>query len=104
MTPYGQQPYGQQQYGYPYQAQPSAHGASVAALIFGIVCVVFCWVPVVGQVSAIVALITGIIGAQHPNGRGMAVAGLIMGAIMLVLEVLFIVLLVAAAGSSTALR
>jgi hypothetical protein len=99
---YGQPPYGQQPYGqsYPYQAAPSAHGASIAALILGLVGILFCWVPVVGFGCQIAAVITGIVGMQHQNGRGMAIAGLVMGVIMLVLEVVGIVILFAAASQS----
>ena len=108
--PYGQPQYGQPQYGqpqygqppygqpYPYAPAPSPHGASVAALILGLVGIVFCWLPLVGWICQIAAVITGIIGMQQPNGRGMAIAGLVMGAIMLVLELVLVVIVIAAAS------
>jgi hypothetical protein len=102
--PPGQPPYGQQYGQYPqqpyYQPAPSAHGASVASLVLGICGVVFCWIPVIGFFLQIAALITGIIGAQHPNGKGMAIAGLVMGAIMLVLGIAFWAFIFIAAASS----
>lgn len=93
-------PGGYPQYGYgqqPYYV-PQSNGIAVAAGIVGIISLVGAFVPFVDFVSipgAIVALILGIIGLQRANrmggtSRGMAITGIVTGAIALVLVVVFI--------------
>jgi hypothetical protein len=85
---------------YPYQPvmQPMQRdsGAAIASLIFGIMAWVF--LPFLG---AIVAIITGHVGINEVNnsngmvrGKGMAVAGLVMGYVQIAILVLIIVVLV----------
>ena len=96
---YQQPPYGQP--GYTYQAAPSPHGASIASLICGVCGLLFGWIPIVGIIglgAAIAAIVTGIIGLQHPNGRGLAIAGIICGALTVGLWVIGMVALVALAS------
>ncbi len=69
----------------PYHAYPqprTGNGKAVAALVFGILSIVFFWLSILDGVFVILALIFGILGLsesqrQGGNGRGLAVAGLI---------------------------
>lgn len=89
--PYG---YGPQQ---PYYVQQS-NGIAVAAGVVGIISLVGAFIPFVDFVSipgAIVALILGIIGLGRANrmggtSRGMAITGIVTGAIALVLVIVFV--------------
>ncbi len=78
-------------------------GLAVTSLILGILAVVFSFIPFVNFFSFILgglALIFGVIAAVTANGvkrrgRGMGIAGLVLGAISLVIAVLMIVAFVA---------
>ena len=104
--PYGQQPYGQQQQPYPQQpygqqpyGQQPSNGLGIAALVAGILALLGCAIPFVGLFPGIAALVLGILGRNRAksgaatNG-GMALAGIIMGAINIVVGIGIIILLV----------
>ena len=107
--PYGAVPYGMTSYGPPYgrhsgpvyplpHEQGGTNGFAVASLILGLL-----WVFWIGSVLAIVFGVVGLrqMGARGGEGRGLAITGIIAGA--LGLAVLIVAVLVAAAdgGSST---
>jgi hypothetical protein len=99
----GQQQYNQQQYYqqpyYPpqyYQAPPAyphynyqppykpakpESGLAVASLVLSIVSVVFCWIPGLNILLSLLGLILGIVAKSKGDG-GMAIAGIVIGAIM----------------------
>jgi hypothetical protein len=119
-APYGQQPYGQPPYGgapgqppyggpppypgqYPggygppppgyagYGPAKTGNGKAVAALVLGIVSIVFCWLSVLDVVPIILALVFGLIALSEAKsrpdggGRSMAISGLVccvIGAIL----------------------
>lgn len=55
---------------------------AIAAMVLGILGLVFCWVPVLGALLALVALILGIVClAKREPKRGFALTGLITGAV-----------------------
>lgn len=95
--PYGaQQQYNQQNYGQPvkavvYDAVPGkTHGASVAALVCGILGLIFFWIPVVdlglclaGLICSIVSLVKGF------GGKGLAITGLILSILASILTLIF---------------
>lgn len=69
------------------------NGFGVTALVLGIVGVVFSWVPVLGGILAILALVFGALGYSRARkgeatNSGMAIAGLILGAIAFVIQVI----------------
>lgn len=104
--PQGQPPYSypQDQYLYPpqgqyaYPPQPphsKTSGFAVTALVTGIVGLVFSWVPLLDLVLAIVAVTFGALGWHYAStrgqaGKGMAIAGLVMGILTAVLFVIFL--------------
>ena len=81
------QPYPPQPYGQPYGfAQPAPrNGMAIGALIVSIVAVLLAVIPfisVAGVIAAIVAVVLGFIGlrrAAAAGGRGMAIAGVVVG-------------------------
>lgn len=109
---YGQQP-GQGQYGgepayagadggAPGWGQPAMppkprNGMGVAALIFGILALLTCWLPGVGLVLGILAIVFGIVGRGRANrlqatNKGVATTGLVLGILSLIVNVIIAVL------------
>lgn len=96
-TPYGvQQQFNQQSFGQPvkavvYDAVPDKnHGTSVAALVCGILGLVFFWVPGMNLGLCLAGLICGIIAmAKSYGGRGMAITGLVLSIIDCILTLIF---------------
>lgn len=96
-TPYGaQQQYNQQNFGQPvkavvYDAVPGGtHGTSVAALVCGILGLLFFWVPGLDLILCLAGLICGIIAvAKGFGGRGMAITGLVLSIIDCILTLIF---------------
>lgn len=96
-APYGaQQQYNQAPYGQPvkavvYDAVPDrTSGIAVAALICGILGLIFFWIPVVDIGLCLAGLICGIVAiVKQYNGKGMAIAGLIISIIDCILTLLF---------------
>lgn len=64
-----------------YQPPPArpVDGLSIAALVLGVVAVVLCWIPFLGAIIAILAIIFGAIGVGRKISTGMGVAGLVLG-------------------------
>lgn len=116
---YGQQPYGQQPYGAPAQygqssgpfnayGQPSYYGVppepkglSIASMCCGIAAFVGLGFFLLPQLAAVILGHMAI--KREPAGRGMAIAGLVMGYAGIALAILVAVLIVVglAVGSST---
>lgn len=96
-TSYGaQQQYNQANFGQPvkavvYDAAPDkGSGVSVAALVCGILGLLFFWVPILDIGLCLAGLICAIIAvAKQCGGRGMAIAGLILSIIDCILTLLF---------------
>ena len=104
-APYGQAagaPYGG--YGAPTAPSATSNGLAVAALVLGIL-TYFC----LGPLGAIVAIVLGFLGLRAAResgvGRGMSIAGIVLGAVGLVVGTLVIVLIVVAGSrAGTALK
>src|SRR2546428_5663968 len=78
---------------------PPANGLATAAMVLGILCIVLAWLPPLGFILAILAIVFGAVGLGRANAgagnKGQAVAGLVLGVIGIVIPLL---LLVAAVG------
>lgn len=88
-------PYGQQQFGMPPVPAGSSNGLGTASLVLGILSLVT-WFLVIGGLFGIIAVILGFLGRGKANRReasngGMALAGIITGAVGILLTVLVIV-------------
>ncbi len=95
-TPYGVQQYNQQNFGQPvkavvYDAVPDgAGGTSVAALVCGILSLVFFWVPGLDLILCLAGLICAIVSlVRGSGGKGMAITGLILSIIAGILTLIF---------------
>ena len=97
-VPYGaQQQYNQQNFGQPvkavvYDAVPDkTHGASVAALVCGILGLVFFWIPIVDIGLCLAGLICGIVTlVKGFGGKGLAITGLILSVLASILTLIFL--------------
>ena len=76
-------------------APPRTDGLGIAALIVAILGLVFCWSVVRGIVLGVVAVILGFVGrgrvksGEASNG-GVALAGIVLGALAVVVSLTFI--------------
>lgn len=112
---YGRQPdYGQHGYGEPGYTAPDGgaagwgrpaggpppepkNGMAVAALVFGILALLTCWLPVIGLILGILAIIFGVIGRNRvrrmqATNKGAATAGLVLGVLSLIINLIISVL------------
>src|SRR5579884_4527238 len=118
MPPYGTDPQGQpSQYSAQGYAQPVAYaapgvpvksggnGLSVAGLVCGIVGVVIGLVPACGAIFAvplgILSIVFGALGRRSPTGKGMGTAGIVLGAIAIVVSIGWFVLAGLIGGHTT---
>ncbi len=82
-------------------AAPARNGFGVAALVLGIIGAVFSWIPVLGGILAVLAIVFGALGFHRARtgtatNLGVAIAGLVLGAVALVIQIIVI----AAVGSA----
>ncbi len=101
---YSQSSYQQpsQQYNYYQQPEkpPAKSGLSIAAMVLGILSILFFCIPYISLPLAIVGLILGIISlVKKQGGRGMAIAGVICSAIGFIIGIIVIIFAVAAISS-----
>lgn len=71
-------------------AVTESKGLSIASMVLGIVSVVTLCASYVSIVCAVLAIILGIIGRKK-GGKGMAMAGLVLGIITLSIDILIVV-------------
>lgn len=96
-TPYGmQQQYNQQNFGQPVKAvvydtvPDGASGTSVAALVCGILGLIFFWIPGMDIILCLAGLICAIISlVRGGGGKGMAITGLVLSIIASILTLIF---------------
>jgi hypothetical protein len=74
-------------------ASAPRNGFGVTALVLGIVGAVFSWVPVFGGILAVLAVIFGALGYSRArkgqaSNSGMAIAGLVLGVIAFIIQVI----------------
>lgn len=79
----------------PVEPQPT-NGLAIAALVVGIVAVISGWVPFWGLLVGATAVVLGIIGLKKSTGKGMAVAGIVTGAIGALCGIFVIIFFIAA--------
>ncbi len=69
-------------------------GLAIASLVTGILSVILLFIPIIPQLLAVAAIITGIIGIKKKQGV-MAIIGLVLGSLSIVMTILVIVALFA---------
>lgn len=78
--------------------QPQGKGMAIAALILGIVSVALCLYWFIAIPVGIVAIVLGVIARKRGVGAGMALAGIITGAVGAVLGLIIAILTFAGGG------
>ncbi len=78
--------------------QPQGKGVAIAALVLGIVSLALCLYWFLSIPAGIVAIVLGVIARRRGVGAGMALAGIITGALGAVLG--FVILVLSFAGGS----
>lgn len=63
----------------PMHVPPRPKGLAIAALIVGISSLVLCWIPFVGMLGGLAAIVLGIIALVKAQSKGMSITGLITG-------------------------
>lgn len=87
----------------PYATQPKTNGLCIASLVTALAPLVINWIPVVqwfGLLSSIAAIILGAIGMKKvkesngaETGKGLAVAGIVIGAVDILLFIIVVVVI-----------
>ncbi|MCO5997588.1 DUF4190 domain-containing protein [Actinoallomurus rhizosphaericola] len=73
------------------ETQPQRRGLGIAALVLGIAGLLTLLLCGIGVILAIVGLVIGIVAVVQRNGRGMAVAGIVLSAVTLIIAIVFAV-------------
>ena len=76
-------------------------GFAIAALVLGICALVFCWVPVLNWILAILAVVFGIIALVKKATKGMAITGLVLGAVSIIIAFIISVFGLALIGAAS---
>lgn len=67
---------------------------AIASMVLGIIAIITCWIPILGLVLAIIALVLSIKGlnrAKYTNkGKGFSIAGLSCGSVGIVLSIIYL--------------
>ena len=84
-----------------------SNGFGVTALVTGIVGLVLFWVPGLGVLLGILATVFGGVGVNaankgKANNKGMSIAGLVMGILIVAGAVITLIVVLSAAGSTSA--
>ena len=80
----------------PAPAHQEGNGMAVASLVLGILSVLTAWIPILGLVAWILAplgLIFGFLAINKPNGKGLAIGGLITSGLGLLICILWVTFL-----------
>lgn len=92
-------------YGTPAEATRHTHGTgfAITAMVTGIVGAVFSWVPIFDVVLGVVAIVFGAIALQWARhgqapGKGMAIAGLVLGIITVAVFVVWVIIIASQPG------
>ena len=75
-------------------APAPANGMAIASLVLGIVSVLIVWIPIVGilgTIMALIGLVLGILALKKIGGRGMAIGGIVCAGVSLVITALYMV-------------
>lgn len=86
------------------QPQPT-NGMAIASLVLGIVSIMFVWIPIVGLLGtlmAIIGLVLGILALRHPTGRGLAIGGLVCAGVSMLVTAVYVFGFIAILGAAAA--
>ena len=72
--------------------QPT-NGMAIASLVLGIVSVLFVWIPIVGilgTLMAVIGLVLGVLALRQPSGRGLAIGGLVCAGVSMLITAIYV--------------
>jgi hypothetical protein len=80
----------------PMAMAPTRPGMAIAALVLGIVAIVMFWIPIIGIICGIAAIVTGVmsmrkISAGNLPGKNMVITGLVTGIIGLIISAITLI-------------
>lgn len=81
------------------------NGLAIASLVLGIVSIMFVWIPVIGLLGtllAIVGLVLGVLALRQPTGRGLAIGGLVCAGVSMLITGIYIFGFIAILASAAA--
>ncbi|MCL5967089.1 MAG: hypothetical protein M1516_00305 [Firmicutes bacterium] len=68
----------------------SRSGWSILSALSGVLGFVLSWIPIIGiafgDILGLVAIVAGIVGLLRPGARGLAIVGIVLGAITVLLK------------------
>ncbi|MCG7342651.1 DUF4190 domain-containing protein [Sporosarcina sp. ACRSL] len=76
------------------------NGMAVSSLVLGILGVVLNLIPLLPYLLGILAIVFGVSGNKQQIGKGMAMAGIILGAITLAMKLFFWIFIILLGGTS----
>lgn len=85
-----------------YNVNNASNGSAVAAMIMGIIALIFFWAPIVPIILGVLALVFGIKGLNQSNtlplnkGKGMGISGIVCGSIALIIGIFYTIIWIAA--------
>lgn len=82
-------------------APAPTNGLAIASLVLGIVSILIVWIPIVGflgAIMAVVGLVLGLLALRQPEGSAMAIGGVVCAGVSLVITAIYILMFVAAIG------
>lgn len=80
----------------------ATNGLAIAAMVVGIVAFISGWLPFWGLLVGVAAIVLGFIALKKPTGKGMAITGIITGALAVLTSIIFTVLFVVTLVAGTA--
>lgn len=82
-----------------------ANGMAIASLVLGIVSVLIVWIPIVGilgTLMALIGLVLGILALRGASGRGLAIGGIVCSGVSLVITAIYMLGFLAIIGAAAA--
>jgi type II secretory pathway pseudopilin PulG len=83
--------------------EPQSNKLAVVGLVLAILGILICWVPFLGSVLCLLALVLAIVGLVRANrgrsGKGVAVTGVVLGSLGMVLSIVLIPVMFTALGA-----
>lgn len=83
----------------PAETRSSVDGLAITGLVLGCVSVLLCWIPFFGALVSLLAIIFGGIGVGRKISTGMGVAGLVLGILTLIANIVITIIALDARGT-----
>ena len=92
-----------------YEIEKRRDKMGIASLVLGIITAIICWIPCFSWFAVLPAIVGIVLGAcaikvakkNNGQGKGIAVAGLVLSIIALIIAIIWIIICAAAAASTT---